>query len=71
MKGTHVIGTALGSTKLIKKKKILERYIGVSPNSKFIACKSMDDGWAKLSNYIECFDFFFAPTGILYHLKKI
>ena len=54
--GTHTMGTMLGSTDSLS--------IGVSPDSKWIGCRNMERGWGKPSTYIECFEWFLAPTDI-------
>ncbi|KXN72061.1 subtilisin-like protein [Conidiobolus coronatus NRRL 28638] len=36
--------------------------IGVNPNSKWIACRNMNQGFSTLSAYLRCLEFMFAPT---------
>jgi serine protease AprX len=54
--GTHTMGTMVGSTP--------DEEIGVAPDAKWIACRNMDRGWGKPSTYIECFEWFLAPTDL-------
>jgi serine protease AprX len=51
--GTHTMGTMVGEDDNNK--------IGVSPESKWIACRNMDRGWGQPSTYIECFEWLLAP----------
>lgn len=55
--GTHTMGTAVGDDGASKQ-------IGVSPGSKWIACRNMDNGVGRPSTYIECMQFFLAPTDL-------
>ncbi len=54
--GTHTMGTMVGSDSM--------NLIGVAPMSKWIACRNMDRGIGKPSTYIECFEWFLAPTDL-------
>ena len=54
--GTHTMGTMIGSDSL--------NAIGVAPNAKWIACRNMERGIGKPSTYIECFEWFLAPTNL-------
>ncbi|MGK0391392.1 MAG: serine protease AprX [Maribacter sp.] len=54
--GTHTMGTMVGSAP--------DEEIGVAPDAKWIACRNMDRGWGKPSTYIECFEWFLAPTDL-------
>ncbi len=54
--GTHTMGTMVGEDENNK--------IGVAPDSKWIACRNMDRGWGQLSTYLECFEWFLAPTDL-------
>lgn len=56
--GTHTMGTMAGSVD------DANTAIGVAPNAKWIACRNMDEGWGLPSTYIECFEFFLAPTDL-------
>ncbi len=52
--GTHTLGTGIGDDGKGNK-------IGVAPGAKWIACRNMEDGVGRPSQYIECFQFFLAP----------
>ena len=54
--GTHTIGTITGHSS--------EHAIGVAPKSKWIGCRNMERGNGAPSTYIECFEFFLAPTDL-------
>ncbi len=56
--GTHTMGTMVGSDG--------ENEIGVAPGAKWIACRNMEEGNGALSTYIECFEWFLAPTDLNY-----
>lgn len=53
--GSHTMGTMIGSDGA-------ENQIGMAPKAKWIACRNMDAGAGKPSTYLECFQFFLAPT---------
>ncbi len=53
--GTHTLGTVLGDDGL-------GNQIGVAPEARWIACRNMDRGVGRPSTYLECFQFFLAPT---------
>lgn len=55
--GTHTMGTMVGSD--------TAEYIGVAPMAKWIGCRNMDRGWGAPSTYLECFQWFLAPTDTL------
>ncbi len=55
--GTHTLGTAVGDDGA-------GNQIGVAPGAKWIACRNMDDGVGRPSTYIECLQFFLAPTDL-------
>lgn len=55
--GTHTMGTITGIVNDTLK-------IGVAPDAKWIGCRNMDRGWGKPSTYIECLEWFLAPTDI-------
>jgi subtilisin family serine protease len=38
--------------------------IGMAPGAKWIACRNMDQGVGTPASYLECFDFFLAPTDL-------
>ncbi len=55
--GTHTMGTGIGDDGA-------GNQIGVAPGAKWIACRNMDDGVGRPSTYIECMQFFLAPTDL-------
>lgn len=54
--GTHTMGTMIGSDSM--------NAIGVAPKAKWIACRNMERGYGTPSTYIECFEWFLAPTNL-------
>ena len=54
--GTHTMGTMVGSEG--------DNEIGVAPESKWCACRNMDRGWGSPFTYLECFEWFVAPTDL-------
>jgi len=54
--GTHTMGTMVGSTET-------DAY-GVAPKANWIGCRNMERGNGSLTTYIECFEFFLAPTDL-------
>jgi len=54
--GTHTMGTMTGSDG--------DNLIGVAPDAKWVGCRNMERGWGKPSSYIECFQWFLAPTDL-------
>ncbi|HHB78243.1 MAG TPA: T9SS type A sorting domain-containing protein [Saprospiraceae bacterium] len=54
--GTHTIGTMVGYAP--------DNVIGVAPQAQWIGCRNMDRGWGTPASYIECFEFFLAPTDL-------
>ena len=55
--GTHTMGTMVGQDSM--------NIIGVAPKAKWVACRNMERGWGTPSTYIECFEWFLAPTDLL------
>jgi subtilisin family serine protease len=55
--GSHVTGTAVGDDGL-------GNQIGVAPGAKWIGCRGMDQGFGTPNTFIECFQFFIAPTDL-------
>jgi serine protease AprX len=55
--GTHAMGIAVGDDGA-------GNQIGVAPGAKWIACRNMDNGTGRPSSYIECLQFFLAPTDL-------
>ena len=41
-----------------------ENQIGVSPGASWVGCRCMERGYGKPSSYIECFEWFLAPTDL-------
>lgn len=54
--GTHTMGTMVGQDD--------NNTIGVAPGARWIACRNMDRGWGTLTSYVECFEWFIAPTDL-------
>ena len=54
--GTHTMGTMVGMDSM--------NQIGVAPQAKWIACRNMDRGWGAPTSYLECFEWFLAPTDL-------
>lgn len=54
--GTHTMGTMVGGTDSL--------VIGVAPGAQWIGCRNMERGWGTPSTYLECFEWFMAPTDI-------
>ena len=55
--GTHTVGTGVGDDGA-------GNQIGVAPGSRWIACRNMEDGVGRPSTYIDCLQFFLAPTDL-------
>ena len=55
--GTHTTGIGVGDDATANQ-------IGVAPGAKFICCRNMDQGTGTPSTYIECMQFFLAPTDL-------
>lgn len=53
--GTHTMGTMIGDDGQ-------GNQIGVAPEAQWIGCRNMDNGWGTPATYIECFEWFLAPT---------
>lgn len=53
--GTHTMGTMVGTIPS-------SDVIGVAPQARWIGCRNMNDGWGTPARYIECMQFFLAPT---------
>jgi subtilisin family serine protease len=54
--GTHTMGTMVGSDGGIQ--------IGVAPGAQWIGCRNMERGDGTPATYLECFDWFMAPTDL-------
>ncbi|MBI5914278.1 MAG: S8 family serine peptidase, partial [Bacteroidetes bacterium] len=55
--GTHTMGTMAGDDGA-------GNQIGVAPGAKWIGCRNMERGWGMPSTYLECFEWFLAPTNL-------
>lgn len=55
--GTHTMGTMVGDDDA-------GNQIGVAPAASWIACRNMEQGWGTPATYIECFEWFIAPTDL-------
>lgn len=55
--GTHTMGTMVGDDGGTNQ-------IGVAPGAQWIGCRNMEEGWGTPQTYIECFDWFVAPTDL-------
>lgn len=55
--GTHTMGTMIGSNDTL--------ITGVAPYAKWIGARNMDRGDGSLQSYVDCFQFFLAPTDTL------
>lgn len=55
--GTHTMGTVVGDDGL-------GNQIGVAPAARWIGCRNMERGMGTPARYIECFQFFIAPTDV-------
>ncbi len=55
--GTHTMGTMVGDDNA-------GNQIGVAPEARWVACRNMEEGWGTPTTYIECFEWFLAPTDL-------
>ncbi len=55
--GTHTMGTMLGDDET-------GNQIGVAPGAKYICCRNMERGAGTPFTYLECFEWFLAPTDL-------
>ncbi|MEI8288754.1 MAG: S8 family serine peptidase [Verrucomicrobiota bacterium] len=55
--GTHTMGTVAGDDGA-------GNQIGVAPGARWIGCRNMDRGWGTPAAYLECFQWFLAPTDL-------
>ncbi|MEP7200188.1 MAG: S8 family serine peptidase, partial [Chloroflexota bacterium] len=55
--GTHTLGTGVGDDGA-------GNQVGMAPGAKWISCRNMDAGVGRPSTYIECLQFFMAPTDL-------
>jgi len=56
--GTHTTGTAVGADTATN------NLIGVAPEAKWIGCRNMNSNFGTPTTYLECFQFFIAPTDL-------
>ncbi len=56
--GTHTMGTMVGV------EPDLSNQVGVAPAAKWIGCRNMDQGTGSPATYIECYQWFLAPTDL-------
>ena len=54
--GTHTMGIMVGGD--------AENAVGVAPQAQWIGCRNMERGRGSPATYLECFDFFLAPTDL-------
>ena len=54
--GTHTMGTMVGLDG--------ENQIGVAPEAQWCGCRNMEQGWGTPFTYLECFQWFLAPTDL-------
>jgi subtilisin family serine protease len=54
--GTHTMGTMVGSSG--------DDYYGVAPDARWIGCRNMERGNGSPATYMECFEWFLAPTDL-------
>lgn len=54
--GTHTMGTMIGEDG--------DNQIGVAPEAQWCACRNMERGWGSPFTYLECFQWFLAPTDL-------
>ena len=55
--GTHTMGTMVGAIGG-------DRVVGMAPDASWIGCRNMEKGYGFASTYIECFNWFLAPTDL-------
>lgn len=55
--GTHTMGTIVGDDGV-------SNQIGMAPGARWIGCRNMESGYGKPSTYIECYQWFLAPTDL-------
>jgi uncharacterized repeat protein (TIGR01451 family) len=55
--GTHTMGTMVGDDGL-------GNQVGVAPGARWIGCRNMNNGVGTPASYIECYEFFAAPTDL-------
>jgi subtilisin family serine protease len=55
--GTHTMGTMVGDDGA-------GNQIGMAPGAKWIGCRNMERNWGTPASYLECFQWFLAPTDL-------
>ena len=55
--GTHTMGIMTGDDGQ-------GNQVGVAPGAQWIACRNMERGWGSPATYLECFEWFLAPTDL-------
>ncbi len=55
--GTHTMGTMVGDDGA-------GNQIGMAPGARWIGCRNMERGWGTAATYMECFQWFLAPTDL-------
>jgi serine protease AprX len=55
--GTHTLGTMLGDDGA-------GNQVGVAPGARWIGCRNMNQGDGTVSSYLDCFQWFLAPTDL-------
>jgi subtilisin family serine protease len=55
--GTHTMGTMVGDDGV-------SNQIGMAPGAKWIGCRNMEQAWGTPDTYIECYQWFLAPTDL-------
>ncbi len=55
--GTHTAGTMVGDDGM-------GNQIGVAPGARWIGCRNMERNWGRPSTYLNCFEWFLAPTDV-------
>jgi serine protease AprX len=59
--GSHTVGTMVGTGPERAGEK---NEIGMAPDAKWIACRNMNNGVGVLTTYLECMEWFIAPTKV-------
>jgi len=54
--GTHTMGTMIGLDSA--------NQVGVAPGAQWCGCRNMERGWGTPFTYLECFEWFLAPTDL-------
>jgi serine protease AprX len=55
--GTHTMGTIAGDDGG-------SNQIGMAPGARWIGCRNMEEGWGTPATYMECYEWFIAPTNL-------